>query len=78
MNKHEYTLISSSDEVFFGVEIVTYIYIIVTSFKIDFISQESSDSAESLHELESFLGFVSDEFKSHTVVLEVVAEPFSH
>lgn len=44
---------------------------------VNFESEEGSDTTESLDELETLLGFVSDELNLGTIVLIVVAEPFS-
>jgi hypothetical protein len=43
--------------------------------KFDLISQEPSDSSESLDELKAFLRFVGDELKFCTKVGIVIADP---
>ena len=44
---------------------------------IDVVSEEASDSSETLHELVAFLTLVSDELDDCSVVLVVVTEPLS-
>ena len=44
---------------------------------IDVVSEEASDSSETLHELVAFLTLVSDELDDCSVVLVIVTEPLS-
>lgn len=43
--------------------------------ELDFVAKEATDATEALHELETFLGFVGDEFNAATEVHVVVADP---
>lgn len=73
-----YNSLSCSDEVSLGIEVVTTISEVSMMFlHVNFESEECSDTTESLNELETLLGFVSDELNLGTIVLIVVTEPFS-
>ena len=47
----------------------------VQVIQLQLIPQESTNSSKALHELIALLGLISDEFKAHTVLLVVVADP---
>jgi hypothetical protein len=67
-----------SDEIGLSIEVVSTSFVVLFDIsEFDLVSQESSDSSESLDELEALLRLVSDEFNFSSVVGVVVAEPLS-
>ena len=69
---------TSSDEISLWVEIVSTLSVFtVVLLHVNLVSEETSDTAEALHELETFLRFISDELDSCSVILIVVTKPLA-
>lgn len=70
-------MLMCSDEVLIGVEVVVIVAHGVANhvIHIHLVTKESTDSTETLHELEAVWRLVSDEFDVDTVTLVVQAEP---